>query len=230
MLSLSNKLGLTTIRSWNPYKETDLEAWYRQGDWTNDGGGKATRWNDSSTNGHTMTADEEQEPSIIESDTQLEFNPESAADHHMSSSSQITLADEFIVGMVIKPLAASASCILGDNTTSNHFIRLQSESQIKTKFGGGTLKTFDLDGSNSMTDGKCVITIARNSSDLITVYFNGTAQADTETVSQSALIDTIGVNATDVNDYQGSVYEIIMFNGYSAELVKNVNTYLNTIR
>tara|TARA_R100000458_G_C8257203_1_gene233183 strand:+ start:819 stop:1499 length:681 start_codon:yes stop_codon:yes gene_type:complete len=226
MLSLSKKLSLNTTTSWNPYKETDLQAWYVNGDWTLDGS-NATRWNDSSTNGHDMVAEEEQWPT--HNSGKLDFNIEGLNDHHLSTSSQITLSDEFIVGLVIQPAAASASCILGDNTTSNHFIRLQTASQIKTKFGGGTLKTFDLDGSNSLTDGKCVLTIARNSSDLVTVYFNGTAQADTETVSQSALIDTIGVNATDANDYQGSVYEIIMFNGYNDELVKNVNNYLKSI-
>ena len=79
---------------------------------------------------------------------------------------------------------------------------------------------------NSGTFGDDYLVITRNSSNVITLYRNGTAQTDTETLSGTADIDAIGVRSTDQNPYDGDIKEIQIYDKEDSVLTTNVNNYL----
>jgi hypothetical protein len=64
---------------------------------------------------------------------------------------------------------------------------------------------------------------------LLTVYLNGVAQADTETLAGTADIDAIGVRRTDANPYDGTISEVQIYDTESTALTANVSTYLSNI-
>ena len=61
------------------------------------------------------------------------------------------------------------------------------------------------------------------------MYWNGVAQADTETLTGTADIDSIGVRATDANPYDGYITEIQIYEGTSAALTANVQSRLASL-
>tara|TARA_R100000482_G_scaffold55277_1_gene19815 strand:+ start:1818 stop:2036 length:219 start_codon:yes stop_codon:yes gene_type:complete len=71
--------------------------------------------------------------------------------------------------------------------------------------------------------------VLQRASNVLTLYWNGTAQADTETLSGTADIDAIGVRSTDLNPYDGEISEIAIFSSQSATLTSNLNNYLSKI-
>jgi len=73
------------------------------------------------------------------------------------------------------------------------------------------------------------IVVSRNASDLLTLFINGVAQTDTETLAGTANMDAIGVKATDANPYDGTISEIQIFDTESTALTANVNTYLSNL-
>ena len=64
---------------------------------------------------------------------------------------------------------------------------------------------------------------------MVTLYVNGVAQTDTETLAGTANIDAIGVRNPENNPYEGTISEIQIFNAESTELTNNVNSYLSAI-
>ena len=73
------------------------------------------------------------------------------------------------------------------------------------------------------------LVITRNSSNLVSLYINGTLQTDTDTLVGTANIDAIGVRNPDNNTYDGTISEIQIFDTESTELTANVNTYLSNL-
>ena len=84
-----------------------------------------------------------------------------------------------------------------------------------------------LDSGSFIGDNYLVVT--RNSSDLVTLFFNGVAQSVTETLAGTVNIDSIGVRAINLNPYDGTISEIQMFGSQSTALTANVNTYLSNL-
>ena len=66
-------------------------------------------------------------------------------------------------------------------------------------------------------------------SDIITLHWNGVAQADTEELAGTADIDNLGVRKTDTNPYDGIISEVMIFSGSSAALTSDVNDRLSSI-
>ncbi len=91
----------------------------------------------------------------------------------------------------------------------------------------GSLVDLSLDEGTFIADINLVLT--RNASNLITLYINGVAQADTETLAGTADINAIGVRRVDNNPYDGTISEIQIYNSTSAALTANINTYLSTL-
>jgi hypothetical protein len=203
---------------WSPDDETSLVAWYKNATGITLNGSDVRTWADSSSNSHDMqqlTASEQ--PAY--SNGVLTFD--SANSENLQTSSQITLDGKFTIGFRANPDETNV-VIIGDNTTSNEFIKYSTSTRIVIKIGG-TSKNLNL-GSGSFGDD--YIVISRDASNVITLYHNGTAQESPQTLAGDCLIDAIGVRATDVNPYDGTVEEIQIFSDTNATLIANVNSRL----
>ena len=104
-------------------------------------------------------------------------------------------------------------------------IKYTSSSKITIKIDG-TNKNLNLD---SGTFGDDYIVIARDGSNVITLYKNGTAQSGTATLAGTANINAIGVRDGDKNPYDGTVEEVQIYSSASAALTANVNDRLSTL-
>lgn len=224
MLALRLGLSLGSPRpmgGWTPADETTLEAWYQKGEGISLNGTDVSEWADSTTNGHDMSqATATEQPAY--SNGVLTFDPTDT--NNLQTTTQISLADEFTIGFVANAESYN-NVILGDNTTSNEFFKYSASNKFLIKIGG-TSKTFTLD-SGSWGDDYVVVT--RDGSSVITIWLNGEKQADTETLSGTAEIDAIGVRATDVNPFEGTVEEIQIYTSISDDLTANLNSYLSGI-
>lgn len=221
MLKLGLDLSLSSIKNmggWSPDDETSLVAWYKNAAGIVLNGSNVSRWNDSSSNNHDMVqATASEQPAY--SNGVLTFD--SGALQNLQTSSQITLDGKFTIGFRANPSETNV-VIIGDNTTSNEFIKYSTTTRIIIKIGG-TSKNLNL-GEGSFGDD--YIVISRDASNVITLYHNGTAQESPQTLAGDCLIDAIGVRATDVNPYDGTVEEIQIFSDTNATLIANVNSRL----
>ena len=150
---------------------------------------------------------------------------DASASQSLQTPSDIELAGAFTLGLRLFP-ALNNVIVLGDNTTSNEFFKITNSTQLRFKTDGSSVDITVNDGDLT-ADNYLVIT--RNASDLVTLYINGVAQTDTETLAGTANIDAIGVRATDANPYDGTISEIQIFDTESTELTANVNTYLSNL-
>ena len=228
MLSLKQSLGLNSIRplgGWKPSDEgANLIAWYKNKVGITLNGSDVSAWADSSTNSHTMVqATASEQPAYNASTGALTFD--ASADQNLQTTTQMTFSGAFTIGLRLFPTADNA-VVIGDNTTSNEFFKIITSTRLRFKTDGSQ-RDMDLDSGSLLTDNYLVIT--RNSSNLITIHFNGSAQSDTETLSGTADIDAIGVRHPDTNPYAGVIKEIQIFDTESTALTANVNTYLSNL-
>ena len=227
MLKLGLGLSLSNIKNmgaWSPDDESKLEAWYKKGAGIVLNGSDVSTWRDSSANSRDMAqATATEQPTYNASGEYLTFV--SADTNNLQTTSQISISGEFTIGIKFYPDAFN-NTIIADNTTANEFFKLTSDSRIAIKIDGST-KNMDLDGTDVFGDDYIVIT--RNSSNLMTLYRNGSAQSATQTLPGTTDIDAIGVRKTDVNPYSGRIYEIQIYSGSDATLTANVNDYLSKL-
>jgi hypothetical protein len=206
---------------WEPIEESSLVAWYKFNDGIVLNGTDVRDWADSSGNGHLMkqlTASEQ--PAYTSG--YLTFD--SADTHNLQTSSQIELSGAFTIGIRFYPDAYN-NVLIADNTTANEFFKLTASDRLAVKIDGST-KNMDLD-SGSFGNGYIVLT--RTAAGLMTLHHNGVAQSATQTLTGTSDIDAIGVRKTDVNPYDGRLWEIQIYNDTSASLTTLVNNYLATI-
>lgn len=224
-IRLGQSLPSSAPVNWMPTDETGLIAWFRKASGMSIGGGTVSQWKDGSGNAHTMT-----QPTVSEQPAfaagQLTFDPDQS-DNLQLASTQISLTEEFTIGVALN-ITSGGGIILGDNTTTGEFIKVFSTTKIRVKIDNATAVDLQLDsGSLVGTDSTLILT--RNGSDLITMYWNGVAQADTETLTGTADIDSIGVRATDANPYDGLITEIQIYESTSAALTANVHNRLASL-
>ena len=223
MLALKLGLSLNTIRpygEWTPQGDANLVAWYANRRGITAHSSTVSQWADSSGNGHLMkNVTVTEQPTYNASTGALSFDP--AKTQNLQTASQISLSGEFTIGIKLNPDAVNIT-VLADNTTSGEFIKIQTSSRMRIKIDN-TQADIDL---NSGTFGDDYLVITRNSSNVITLYRNGTAQTDTETLSGTADIDAIGVRSTDQNPYDGDIKEIQIYDKEDSVLTTNVNNYL----
>ena len=223
MLALKLGLSLNTIRpygEWTPQGDANLVAWYANRRGVTAPSSTVSQWADSSGNGHLMkNVTVTEQPTYNASTGALSFDP--AKTQNLQTASQISLSGEFTIGIKLNPDAVNIT-VLADNTTSGEFIKIQTSSRMRIKIDN-TQADIDL---NSGTFGDDYLVITRNSSNVITLYRNGTAQTDTETLSGTADIDAIGVRSTDQNPYDGDIKEIQIYDKEDSVLTTNVNNYL----
>jgi len=209
--------------SWTPASEgIDLVAWYKNQVGITLNGSDVSAWADSSSNSFDMVqATASKQPAYNGGD--IEFT--SADTQNLQSASDITLSGAFTVGMKLEPDALNLA-VIGSNNQPSEFLKIMSSEALRISTDG-SLVDLSLDEGTFIADINLVLT--RNASNLITLYINGVAQADTETLSGTADINAIGVRRTDNNPYDGTISEIQIYRSTSAELTANINTYLSTL-
>jgi len=225
MLALKQALSLVstnTLGGWQPSDETGLEAWYKYQSGITLNGSDVSAWADSSENSFDMVQATATEQPAYNSGA-IEFTP--ADTHNLQSASDITLSGAFTIGIKLEPDASNLT-VLGSNTTPNEFFKISTSTTLRFKTDGSQIE-ITLDSGSFVADLYLVVT--RNASNLITLYKNGVAQADTETLAGTADINAIGVRRTDLNPYDGTISEIQIFDTESTALTANVNTYLSNI-
>jgi len=225
MLALKLGLSLNNTKSlggWQPSDETGLEAWYKNQAGITLNGSDVSAWADSSTNSFDMVqATASEQPAYNSGD--IDFTPANTT--NLQSASDITLSGVFTVGIKLEPDVFNVA-VMGSNTSTNEFFKITSTTNLRFKTDGSQVD-MTIDSGTLITALNLVIT--RNSSDLITLYLDGVAQADTETLAGTADINAIGVRATDANPYDGTISEIQIYDTESTALTANVSTYLSNI-
>ncbi len=225
MLALKQALSLVstnTLGGWQPSDETGLEAWYKYQSGITLNGSDVSAWADSSSNSFDMVQATETEQPAYNSGA-IEFTP--ADTHNLQSASDITLSGAFTIGIKLEADASNVT-VLGSNTTVNEFFKISTSTVLRFKTDGSQIE-ITLDSGSFVADLYLVVT--RNASNLITLYKNGVAQADTETLAGTADINAIGVRRVDLNPYDGTISEIQIFDTESSALTANVNTYLSNL-
>ena len=225
MLALKQALSLVstnTLGGWQPSDETGLEAWYKYQTGITLNGSDVSAWADSSENSFDMVQATASEQPAYNSGA-LDFIP--ANIENLGAASDITLSGAFTIGIKLEADASNVT-VLGSNTTANEFFKISTSSTLRFKTDGSQID-ISLDSGSFVADLYLVIT--RNSSDLITLYVNGVAQADTETLAGTADINAIGVRRIDLNPYDGTISEIQIYDTESAAITANVNTYLSNL-
>ena len=225
MLALKLGLSLNNTKSlggWQPSDETGLEAWYKNQAGITLNGSDVSAWADSSTNSFDMVqATASEQPAYNSGD--IDFTPANTT--NLQSASDITLSGVFTVGIKLEPDVFNVA-VMGSNTSTNEFFKITSTTNLRFKTDGSQVD-MTIDSGTLITALNLVIT--RNSSDLITLYLDGVAQADTETLAGTADINAIGVRATDANPFDGTISEIQIYDTESTALTANVSTYLSNI-
>ena len=223
MLALKLGLSLVSTRplgAWSPDDESSLVAWYQKAEGITLNGSDVSQWADSSSNSYDVVqATATEQPAY--SAGVLTFVT-ADVNNLQTSGTQISITDEFTIGIRLNPLTANVT-VLADNTTAGEFFKVQTSTTLRIKIDNNQVE-LSLDSGTLLEEQYLVLT--RNSSDLLTLYKNGVAQADTETVVGTALIDAIGVRKTDQNPYGGTIEEIQIYNSTSADLTANVNDRL----
>ena len=226
MLALKQALSLVstqTLGGWQPSDETGLEAWYKNQTGITLNGSDVSSWADSSSNSFDMVqATASEQPAYNASTGALTFDKTAA--QSLQTTSQISISNDFTVGVKLDASAINV-IVLGDNTTNNEFFKIKDSTTLRFKTDGTQVDITVNDG-DLIADNYIVVT---RSSDVVSLYVNGTLQTDTETLAGTVDIDAIGVRATDANPYDGTISEIQIYDTESTALTANVNTYLSNL-
>ena len=139
-----------------------------------------------------------------------------------TSGADISLSGDFSIAAKIH-IGAGNSTLLGDNTTTGEFIRFTSTTEFRVRIDNTTAVNINKDSGTFLEDAYMVLTRV---SDVLTLHWNGVAQADTETLAGTADIDVIGVRRVDLNPFEGTISEIQIYSSSSAALTANINDRL----
>lgn len=222
-LKLGQSLSSTYSPSgdWSPTDESSLEAWYQYQEGITLNGSDVSQWADSSTNSRDMVqATATEQPAY--DDGALTFV--AADSNNLQTTGQMTLSGDFTIGIRIH-MQATGGVLIADNTLSEEFFKVASTTRLNIRIDG-TTKQIDLDSGTFLSDTYLLITRA---SDVISLYFGGVLQSDTETHPGTADIDAIGVRKTDTNPLSAIVKEVQIFSASNATLIANVNTRLASL-
>ena len=230
MLALKQALSLVSTKktgtvapAWNPIDESDLLAWYQNKVGLTLTGTEVEGWEDSSANTHGMEQGVSEERPIYNAATgSLTFD--SANSQHLQTTTQMSLSGAFTIGFKMNATGTN-NTILADNTIAQEYFKITSLTNLRFKTDA-QLGNLALD-DGTLTDVYVVIT--RNASDVVRLYVNGTLQLASATVTGTSDIDAIGIRATNINSFDGEIFEIQIYDTTNATLISNVNTYLSNI-
>ena len=219
------RLGSNNV--WNPTKD-DAKFWLGHNSGYSLDGATIRHWDSLDVYGGRFSQSTEAQRPVIEHGAAL-FD---GTDDYLAGT-QFTLTGAFTIGVklkIVEEVANNDVCI-GDLTTANNFIRLNSVTQIGIKTTGSQ-KTIDSNEGGEIfneNDTRCLV-IGRDDADLVTAWVDGIAQIDTETSAGSFLIDGLGARSGPANLFSGIIYEFIVFNQSSDELSKNLSEHLMALK
>jgi hypothetical protein len=227
MLAQNLTLSLPSVRklgSWSPDKESSLEAWYQNKIGITLDGSDVKEWADSSTNGYDMVqATATHQPAYNASTGELTFDP--ADTNNLQTTGQVSLSGDFTIGFKLN--VVGTGCVLADNTVVGEFAsRITTSSNLRIRIDNTTAVNIGADTGNFAGSGYFILTRV---SGVITLYYNGTAQTTTPTLTGTADIDTIGVRAADLNPFNGTVSEVQIYSSSNATLTTNVDNRLSSL-
>jgi hypothetical protein len=140
-------------------------------------------------------------------------------------ATQISLTGDFTIGAKLH-ITTSGGVLLGDNNANGEFIRFTSDTNLRVRIANTSAVNIIKDSGTFSEDAYMVLT---RSSDVLTLYWKGVAQSDTETKSGTSLIDAIGVQRIDSNGFDGTIKEIQIYSSSSSGLTDNINKRLETL-
>lgn len=224
MLSLGNKLSLNSTKilggDWNPNLDSNLVAWYRKAEGIVLNGSDVSEWRDQSGNAYTMKqTDAAQQPAY--SAGVLTFDPTSSECLELDGT-QIQLAGDFTIGIRFN-VTLTTGTLLADQTETGEFLRFQASNKIRVKIDGTAPLDLTLNSGNFSGEQYMILT---RSSGTINMWVDGVVQTSSGTKTGTADIDAIGIRKVDVQPYDGTMREIQIYSGTSADLTTNVNTWL----
>jgi len=227
MLALKQALSLPSLKkigAWTPPSISSLVAWYKNKEGIDITGTDVSGWLDSSNNSYDMAqATASEMPAYDVSTGALTFV--SANTQNLQTTGQISLTGDFTLGLRINTSTTNGS-FLADNTTANEFFKYSSSTRILFKIAGSSSTALDLD-SGTFGDDYIIITRVSN---VLTLWQNGVAQtATTPTVVGTSLIDVIGLRRVDLNGFDGTIKEILIYSVASPVLTGQLNTRLASI-
>jgi len=231
MLALKQALSLVstkktgTVTAWSPSDEgSNLIAWYKNKVGISLNGSEVEGWIDSSDSGlHTMEqADPDERPVYNAATGSLTFD--SSVSSNLQTLTQMSFSGEFTIGFKMNATGTN-NTIIGDNTTSNEYFKITSATglRVKTDADLGNLTVVD----NTLTD--VYVLVTRNASNVVRFSVDGVLQASAVTVTGTSDIDAIGIRATNVNSFDGEIFEVQIYDTQNSTLTSNINTYLANI-
>jgi hypothetical protein len=219
MLALKQGLSLSSTKilgAWSPEQEASLVAWYQYQTGITLNGSDVSQWAD-----YTGVYDMKQltavnQPAYNEVNGTLTFVL--ADTQFLQAAGQITLAGDFTIGFRVQATGTFLGTVLGDNTTSNEFMRFNGVNSFRVNIDG-TAQNFVIN-----TTGENYYVLTRSGT-TVTLHQNGTVNPTTRTYSGTADIDTIGDSNSSAS-FNGTMKEIQIYSSTSAALTANINTRL----
>ena len=219
MLALKQALSLSSTKilgAWSPGQEASLVAWYQYQTGITLNGSDVSEWADyTGVYGMKQLALIKQ-PGYLEVYGTLTFD--SADTQFLQTGGQITLAGDFTIGFRVEATGTLLGTVLGDNTTSNEFMRFNGINSFRVNIDG-TAQNFVIN-----TTGENYYVLTRSGT-TVTLHQNGVALSPTRTFSGTADIDTIGDSNSSAS-FNGTMKEIQIYSSTSAALTANVNSRL----
>lgn len=224
MLALKQALSLVTCKSlggdWSPSLDSNLVAWYKKADGITLNGSDVSAWADSSTNSYDMAqTDAAQQPAY--SAGVLTFDPANNQCLELSGA-QIQLAGDFTIGIRFN-VTNTTGTLLGYQANIGEFLRFQASNKLRVKIDGTAPLDLTLNSGNFGGEQYVILT---RTSGTVNMWVDGVVQTSSGTKTGTADIDAIGIRRTDASPYDGTMREIQIYSGTSADLTTNVNTWL----
>ena len=145
----------------------------------------------------------------------------------LSSAISFPLFEVFSLSAWVKPVSLSSNQgnIISSATDNSNKIGIASANQVQVKLGGSNSSINTTGGSNNFTTGAWQhILITRNSSNIITVFRNGSAYDSSVTNANSGTYNSIGKFKT-TSFLNSSLDEVAIFN---TDQTANVSTIYNS--
>ena len=229
MLALKLGLSLNNLKSssggWTPDSEGSVVAWYQYDtDITFDPATSlVSAWNDSANN-HDMVQSTVSEQPFNFPGPYAGIIFDGIGDN-LQTTVQMSLSGAFTIGIKCK-IDATGKVLIADNTTTNEMLKITSSNNLRVKASITDVADLTL-ASGTWGDGYIVVT--RDASNNMGLWHNGVDQSVSVTLSGTLDIDAIGVRSTDLNAFDGTMYEIAIFSSESTALTTNVNNRLSTL-
>lgn len=208
--------------SWLPTDESSLLAWYKFGTPTKN---PVDVWPDSSGNGyHMLQATSANQPTI--SSGIITFD--GVDDFLALASGHITLTNDeaFLIAFRVHPTNTNI-IVLGETGSGTEMVKFLNIDTIRIKPGGANAD-YQLSSGGITDDAYWVLSREAGAADLTTVLKDGSQVDATIAAPGEFNISQIGrrTHGSQRNDYQGEIYEIIIFNETNATLIANVTARL----